>query len=297
MQSIPNSVRSMYVPDSSDKIFVCPDLKQAEAVVVAYLTNDLRTKQALQDGRDIHNLSASTFYGINPDEISDEPASAGIDGSQLSQRDVGKRGKHATNYMGKAGMLSKILNIDRNVAQKIIDKMYLVNPHTKMYHEQVQRKLRKNMTITTAYPFLRKRRFFERWGDDLFRSACAYEPQSTVGDILHKALHTFSEQLGEKYIISLQLHDGTYIQCPNTATEIIYLMSALENCMLVPIEIKRDLMIIEVDFKVGLNWRDLVSARVEHGQILQVKDKKITEGKWVEYSLDILEEKVISART
>jgi DNA polymerase I-like protein with 3'-5' exonuclease and polymerase domains len=239
------------------------DLIQAEAVAVAYFTNDDRAKLAFKNKEDIHNITAGILFDKDPDDVSDEP----IDGKP-SERDIGKRGKHAYNYGSTFVMLMNALNIEAEEAQNLMQRIAIKFPLVTQYHNKIKDKLKLDMTLITPEPFLRKRTFIEKWGDELFRSAYAYQPQSVVGDILNTSIVKFYDRHGNDYRILAQLHDAIYSQVVVDKKAIIEAVKKKKECMTMPIKINNDIMIIDTDFSFGLNWRD---------QVKIVTDDKISD--------------------
>jgi DNA polymerase I-like protein with 3'-5' exonuclease and polymerase domains len=95
----------------------------------------------------------------------------------------------------------------------------------------------------------------ERWGDDLFRSAYSYIPQSTVGDLLNTALVRLYNKYGEEATISLQLHDAIYIICKEDEVE--DWMEKMRACMMIPLTCNGEEFKIDVDFAVGKSWGEM----------------------------------------
>jgi hypothetical protein len=106
-------------------------------------------------------------------------------------------------------------------------------------------------------PLGRKHRFLDIWGDKLFRSAYSYLPQSTIGDFLNESMRIFYDKYGDKYNLTMQLHDALYVQCDNNQEAISDVMEKMTECMVRPITIGFEEFIIGVDFKVGTHWGDM----------------------------------------
>lgn len=114
----------------------------------------------------------------------------------------------------------------------------------------IQEELRKDRTLIT--PLGRKHKFLERWGDDLFRSANSFKPQSTVGDLLNHSLCRIYYAHGDIIHLLLQLHDAIYVMAKEE--DVQGTIQILRRVMLVPIEVNHRTMLIDVDFKVGDSW-------------------------------------------
>ena len=103
--------------------------------------------------------------------------------------------------------------------------------------------------------FGRKHRFLDRWGDTLFRSAYAYIPQSSVGELLSISIRKVYDKHGSDIRIALQLHDAIYSIVHHS--EVMDVMKAKREIMIKEIPVGRETMKIDVDFKVGENWKEM----------------------------------------
>ena len=247
LQNIPSSVRVMYTARKGYKI-VQADYVQAEAVVVAYLTNNQKYKKIFKDSfglrgkdrdpYDIHKHTAADLFGIGFNEVT--PA----------QRRVGKLVRHATNYAAGPSVVANSVGCKLSEGKVLIKLFHSKDPMLNLWHMRIQDKLRQDRILVNCLG--RKHRFLERWGDTLFRSAYSFIPQSTVGDLLNLSLVKAYNELGRDVEIMLQLHDAMYIQVPEE--DVRDYICELYRIMIRPIEVNQDVMTIDVDFKVGDSW-------------------------------------------
>ena len=128
-------------------------------------------------------------------------------------------------------------------------------PGIRRYHRWVQEELRKTRTLVT--PFGRKRKFFSRWGDDLFREAYAYIPQSTVADLINKGFLNFYENVQKKGLakVRLQVHDALYVECKESDREEV--TQLLIQAMEIPIVINGFQITIPAEANWGNNWNEI----------------------------------------
>ena len=92
----------------------------------------------------------------------------------------------------------------------------------------------------------------------MFKAACAYVPQSTVGDILNVALVKMDYLLRSAGIdaqLLLQIHDSFILQCFEAALkEVLALANEAFN---IEVVIGKYKFIIPHDIEVGPNWGEL----------------------------------------
>ena len=246
LQNIPPDARKIYRAKPGWKI-VQADYVQAEAVVVGYLSGDQKLislfensfglrGEARKKDYDIHAITAREMFGVK--EITKE------------QRQIGKMIRHASNYSAGPQVVSIALNTTSSRAKQLIDLYHQANPQLRLWHQSIQDELRRDRTLVT--PLGRRHRFLDRWGDELFRSAYSFKPQSTVGDLLNLSLCKLYEQWGDNIEIMLQLHDAIYVQVPDNWVG--NAISVMRKEMVQPIEVNHRIMVIDVDFKVGDSW-------------------------------------------
>jgi DNA polymerase-1 len=243
----------MYVaPDGY--VYLQADYKQAEAVVVSYEILDLPMIKLFKDSfgltpaeckernLDIHKLTAARNFRISLDQVTKE------------LREIGKTIRHATSYSAGPKVLATKLGISLRDAKALLDDHHNSCPQLKIWHRKIEQELKKNRTLTNLLG--RKHKFLKLLGDDLYRSAYSYIPQSTVGDLLNLALIRLYENYGEEIIIALQLHDALYTIVP---VELIdWAATIMKQCMMIPLTSSHgEKYYIDCDFKVGPSWGDM----------------------------------------
>jgi uracil-DNA glycosylase family 4 len=250
LQNIPPEARKMYRAPAGWKI-IQADYAQAEAVVVAHLTGDQKLVKMFYDSfglsksekklYDIHKMTIATMLGIDVSEVTSE------------QRTVGKTIRHSTNYSAGPQVLANRLGIKMGEAKQLMELYHKANPNLRMWYQQIQEELKRSRTLTNL--FGRKHRFLDRWGDSLFRSAYSYIPQSTIGDLLNKALLRIYDalpMLSFDLQILLQLHDAVYTMVKEE--NVLETIKFLRKCMLIPLEYSNQNFMIDIDFKSGDSW-------------------------------------------
>lgn len=253
LQNIPKPARKAYTAPEGYE-YLSADYVQAEAVVVAYEINDVKLINMFRDSfgksrtyrkehqLDIHNLTASQMFGIPIDKVTPD------------QRTIGKTIRHANNYSAGPAVIANKLGIALKEAKILMSRYHDQCPQLKLWHRKIRLILESGRTLINLLG--RKHKFTERWGDDLFRSAYSYIPQSTVGDLLNDSMVDLYESYGELITIYLQLHDAMYLlsKIEDRAVN----MRRMHRAMMRPLtsSLGEEYM-IDIDFSVGPSWGDM----------------------------------------
>lgn len=252
LQNIPKEARKMYTAPKG-KVFLQADYMQAEAVVVAYCINDVTLKNMFTEAYgltkearnskslDIHKQTASMMFGVPIEEVT------------ADQRDIGKRIRHATHYSAGPKVVAHALGVPTAESKELLKRFHNACPQLHIWHQRIQNELRQTRVLTNLLG--RKHRFLERWGDSLFRSAYSFIPQSTVGDLLNRAMVRLYRDYHETIDIVIQLHDAIYTLVDEEKVE--ESMYAIKECMTIPLTLDEETFYIDVDFSVGPSWGDM----------------------------------------
>ena len=253
LQNIPKAARKIYTAPPG-YLYLQADYMQAEAVVVAYCIGDEPAKLLFKESfglsreertnrhLDIHKLTAALMFGKQVQDITDE------------ERFIGKRLRHATNYSAGPQVLANNIGCSTKDAKELFRKYHLACPMLRLWHARVQDQLRKTRMLENLHG--RKHRFLDRWGDELFRSAYSFVPQSTVGDLLNKALVKIYNEYGEHLHIALQLHDAIYNLIKESELEAR--IKEIRDIMLIPMHSPfGEEFTIDVDFSAGPSWGEM----------------------------------------
>jgi len=220
------------------------DLSQAENRVVAYIAPEPTMIDAFETGKDVHKLTGALIHRVPIEEVTDE------------QRSVGKRANHGLNYDFGYKSAAILWEITEAESKFIVDRYHSVYPGVRQYHAWVRDALAKNRTLTT--PFGRSRRFMGRWGDELFKEAYSFIPQSTVADKLNRdglIFLYYNQEYFKAVELLNQVHDSVVFQIPisagvSYAAEVLLCLKAsLEK----PIKWRSSEFIIPADISVGTN--------------------------------------------
>jgi DNA polymerase I-like protein with 3'-5' exonuclease and polymerase domains len=234
------------------------DLAQAEPRVVAKLARDTDLSHKFETGFDVHRMTASWFFGTRMDLITKE------------QRFVGKIGRNGGNYdMGKYRMWEEIntqakrfgieVFISEWRAGRILDIFHNYSPKIRgEFHEDVKRQLQDHGQVLVNC-FGRRRTFFERWGEDLWKEAYAWAASSVVSDHLKsRGLVLWKATPYARWVC--EAHDAFTVEVEERMADTF--IATAREIMVVPIvfdrgSFPRDSLTIPVDFEVGYNYRDM----------------------------------------
>lgn len=251
LQNIPKKARKIYTAPPG-YIILQADYMQAEAVVVSYLIGDVILKRLFQEsygvskdvrdanGWDVHKITASLMFNVDVHNVTPE------------QRTVGKTIRHAVNYSAGPQVVANRLDCPLSDAKQLLRLFHSSCPQLQLWHSRIQEELKRTRTLTNLLG--RTHTFLDRWGDQLFRSAYSFIPQSTVGDLLNKALVKIYNDFPDLTIL-LQLHDAIYCLVPESKIE--ESASQIRSAMTIPLHHKSETFFIDVDFSFGPSWGDM----------------------------------------
>lgn len=255
LQNFPKHIRNIVVPESG-MMFTEADLKGAEAMVVAYLSQDSLLIELFKNDGNIHNYTAHLIWGVSDEEIKqDKDLCSSKNKETDSMYYKAKRVRHSGNYMASWMSLQEQLNIPAAEAKKLLQKFYDTSPSLVNWHNKIKHELEATRILTT--PMGRKRIFFDRMSQSLLREAVAYIPQETVAHVLNLGLiNVYNTLCQDKHIeLLLQVHDSILLQHPIEMKD--YIHQQLQQLMSIPITYYDKTFSIPIEIKSGLNWRDL----------------------------------------
>ena len=213
LQNVPKGISRAVVVADPGKIMIQADLSQAEARIVAYVAQDDAMIRIFESEGDAFNKISMMMFGTE------------------ANRQRTKKIVHASNYDMGVNTFSVVADISKREARQDLELYHNTFPRIRVWHLQLQNQLRRTRILET--PLGRKRIFFGRWGDQLFKEAYAYIPQSTVAAILNAALMNifYAMPTGVDYL--LQIHDEVVIQAPIERADIVQaaLARAFDNTL------------------------------------------------------------------
>lgn len=265
----------------SEQLLIEFDKAGAEWVVVAYLSGDQNMLRVIEEGKSPHVVTGALISGADPQFIVNENKAVGhnTDPNVISEireemeipegiwmprnmsiRQAGKKCNHGLNYNMKYRRFAVETEMEESDAKVLVDKYHnRAYPGIKEWHEQTRTQLQKDRTLTNC--FGRKRRFLEAWGDELFDSAYAFVPQSTIFDTnricMVECWRDTSEAFGPLEQIA-QVHDSCLYQYP------VGVWSNMAECMhkISMVYMNPEMRYggrsfhIDTTIKIGRNWSD-----------------------------------------
>ena len=262
LQNQPPQMKRLMIADPG-MIMVSIDLKQAENRVVAYIANEQQMISAFENGVDVHSQTAALIFRIPVEQVSDEPGSCSVGGGKFSQRFWGKKANHGLNYGQTFSGFALINELPDAEARIMVESYHRVYPGIRRWHSVIRDRINRDRTLTNC--FGRKRTFLDRWGDDLFREAYSFIPQSTVADLLNQrgVVYTYENAgiHGQLRYVDLlnQIHDSLIFQYPMSdgTANLAYILGRIRESLEAPIKWGTKTFSIPVEIMVGFNLKDM----------------------------------------
>ena len=263
LQNIPHGpVREMFVPTHEDWVFTEADLSGADAMVVAYESEDPGLINLFEQGADYH--ATNTFMIFDECEV---PNPEHIEKYDVDQnlRKKSKSISHGANYGRSYKSIALELQTGEKRAKELLQTYKNSYPGIEQWHRRIERQLREEGTLET--PLGRIRQFFgsfrrSRRGipNHVLREAYAYVPQSVVGDLIHIGFVNLYERLQDKpddypARIVMNIHDSLIVEHSKDVQDEVEKM--MKETMEIPIDIRGREVTIPIDFETANNWRDL----------------------------------------
>lgn len=181
-------------------------------------------------------------------------------GGQIS---ITGNSNHGLNYDLGANGFAATYGLELREAKRCCDLYHRAYPAIRIWHSHIRTQLGKDRTLTNL--FGRKRRFLDRWGDDLFKAAYAFIPQSTVAQLLNKGLVDVHErQLEDSFSYLRQLELLSQVHDSMVWQRSVEDLAGYAQCLLackqfieVPLTANGRVFTIRTDAKVGFDMKNL----------------------------------------
>lgn len=250
LQNIPKtSIRKM-LRARDGKVFIVADLSQAEFRVVVWQARCRKIIELYSENPrfDIHCWNAANINGCS------------VEGVTPLMRNASKAIVHGGNYslgIQKAVSIATGWGIEITYAEMKRGK--------EIYHEQmpeirnvfwkeIEQELHRTRTLVTV--FGRRRMFMGRLDNQTYRSAYSFIPQSTVGDIVNRAIGLAEYEMPSGNFPVLQVHDEIVFEVEEARLR--NMIQVVRKLMTTELKFPGvpEPLVIPVDIKVGKNWYD-----------------------------------------
>ncbi|MCS5674958.1 MAG: DNA polymerase I [Acidimicrobiales bacterium] len=207
--------RKAFVPEDGYELLVA-DYNQIELRVIAHLADDPGLVSAFESGQDIHNATASSVFGIKPEDVN------------VEQRSKAKMVSYGLAYGMEAYGLGQRLGISTAEASEILEAYFLAFPSVKSFMDDMVEKTKETGYTETLFgrrrpiPELNSPNFRVRQAAE--RQAMNAPIQGLAADIFKIALVGIDRALikmGARSSLVLQVHDEVILEVhPEEKTEI-----------------------------------------------------------------------------
>ena len=201
-------IRKMFVPRAGH-VLVDADYSQIELRVLAHIAGDETMQNAFKNGMDIHTVTASQVFGVEPDQVTP------------LQRRHAKAVNFGIVYGISEFSLAEDIGVTRYEAREYIDN-YLANYRgVRTYMRKVVEDARAIGYTETMFgrrryiPELKSSNFNVRSGAE--RIALNTPIQGTAADLIKLAMIRVDEALRKEFPAAkllLQVHDELIVECP-----------------------------------------------------------------------------------
>ncbi len=232
---------------------VSADYSQIELRVMAHIAQDLGLKRAFEQGLDIHTVTASRIFEVDPNTVT------------VEQRRAAKTIVFGLMYgMGAHSLAtnltrSRLGNVDHETAQHFIDRYFSEFPKALAYMQRTVQRATERGYVETL--FGRKRLMPELASRDGRiraageRMAINFPIQGTAADIINKAMmeiYTWLVDSKSKSAIILQVHDELLLEVPAQQTSEVgcRVKALMEGAVTLSVP-------LVVEARHGPNWGDL----------------------------------------
>jgi DNA polymerase I len=214
LQNIPirtevgRQIRRAFIADPSYTLLTA-DYSQFELRILAYITHEPRLIEAFSNGEDIHTITASSLFGIDPEAVTKD------------QRRLAKTVVYAVLYGQSAFGLSQVTGMKNTEAADFIRRYHETFPGIKGYVESTLQQARTQGYVNTLFG---RKRFFpdmhalshtERQA--LEREAINMPIQGSNADLIKIAMIQLQYALKERRMktrMILQVHDELVFEIP-----------------------------------------------------------------------------------
>jgi DNA polymerase I len=255
LQNIEESLRSTFIADPGMKMANF-DAEQGESRVVGAIEWNLFRKGDYLDTCESGDLHTTVAKLVWPELDWPHSDDGDREVAELqyyrhhSRRFMCKRLGHGTNYGGRPETMSTQTKVEMPIIVDFQNKYFSAFPAHQMWHSWVSEQIRSYGKLTSLMQ--RKRYFFgRRDSDDTRREAIAFDPQSSLADIVNRGMLRVWK--ANDCQLLLQNHDSILVQFPEEKEDEIVpkIQKQLHNE--IPLKHGR-ILTIPYGCQTGWNW-------------------------------------------
>ncbi len=196
------NIKNLFIPDEG-KILVEIDLSQAELRVVAWLSNEQKLIELMENNEDVHQYTA--------DRVTEKSR-------LVCPRQLGKRINHASNYGMGAEKFSDSCLTEADLSISVADSRKLLEaraatfPAIPIWQGTIEAQLGRTRKLET--PLHRSGLFYGPLDSEMVRKGLSFIPQATVVDTINKLwiLLSKTSEYNRSFNVLAQIHDALLLQ-------------------------------------------------------------------------------------
>jgi DNA polymerase-1 len=252
LQNIPTrtalgrEIRAAFVAAPGHQL-LSADYSQIELRLMAHFSQDPLLVDAYKTGRDIHTLTASEVFGVDPETMDKQT------------RARAKAVNFGIVYGISAFGLAAQLGIPHSEAKLYIERYFERYAGVRKFIDQTIAETRQKGSVRTLFgrmrpiPDIESRNANQRGFAE--RTAINTPLQGTAADLIKLAMIAIDRQLATQHLktkMVLQVHDELLFEVPEAETEVIQKLVKQEMENVIQLSVP-----IEADISLGDNWRDM----------------------------------------
>lgn len=252
LQTMPSSLRHL-VRAPAGRVFVQPDLSQAEARYVAYRARCTQLIALFDDpSRSVHLERARQIFGREVEKGSLEYKRA-------------KSAVHAANYREGPKRLALQLSVSQAEAKQMLQAALSPYPEIGAWHLEVKELVRTQGKLVNCwgqerrcYTALGMRLVTGELGDHEWKELIAWEPQSAIPQIINQAMmQVDARDVDDEVWWHVHGHDAFLASVPEERVD--WWVEVMIEALSRPLLVQGRQLIIPVDFQVGWTWGQMVT--------------------------------------
>lgn len=228
-------------------VLLSADYSQIELRLLAHFSGDPLLVRAYQTGQDIHTLTASEVFSVDPEKMDKET------------RNRAKAVNFGIVYGISPFGLAQQLGIEQSEARQYIDRYFARYGGVREYIDRMLEETRREQKVRTLFgrirpiPDIQSRNANQRGFAE--RTAINSPLQGTAADLIKLAMIRIDRRLEEEKLaarMTLQVHDELVFDVPASEAERVSALVRHEMEHVIELSVP-----LVADIGIGPNWRDL----------------------------------------